>query len=39
VIQWQELVPASIRQMLFDRQVQASLRQLGGEGQSHGMNI
>jgi hypothetical protein len=39
VVTWRELIPASIRQMSFDRQVQASLRQLGGEGQSHGMSI
>jgi hypothetical protein len=38
VIQWQELIPISIRQMSFDWHVQASLRQLGGMSQSRGMS-
>jgi hypothetical protein len=39
LIHWQELIPVSIRQMVFDSQVQSLLRQLGGEGQSRGMGI
>jgi len=39
VIQWQELIPTRIRQMTFERDVQASLRQLTGISQSHGIGI
>src|ERR1022692_4409302 len=39
VIRWRELIPNTIRQMPFDWQIQSSLRQLGGEGQSRGMSV
>jgi hypothetical protein len=39
VIHWPELIPPTIRQMPFDWQIQTSLRQLGGEGQSRGMSV
>lgn len=39
VIRWQELVPPCIREMAFEREVQNSLRQLTGIGQSRGIGI
>jgi hypothetical protein len=39
VVHWPELIPPTVRQMPFDWQIQSSLRQLGGEGQSRGMSI
>jgi hypothetical protein len=39
VIHWQELIPKTIRQMTFDRQVKSLLRQISGEGQSRGISI
>lgn len=39
VIHWRNLIPETIRQMAFDWRIRSSLRQLGGEGQSHGMSI
>lgn len=39
VIRWPELIPQRIQQMAFEREVQASLRQLAGTSQSRGMRI
>ncbi len=39
VIHWQKLIPETIRRMAFDRRIHNSLRQLGGEDQTHGMSI
>lgn len=39
VIRWQELIPSRIRQVTFERDVQTSLRQLTGIGQSRGIGI
>jgi len=39
VITWPELVPASVRQMLFNREMQALLRRLQDDGQSRGIRI
>lgn len=39
VIRWQELVPPRIREMAFEREIQNSLRQLTGIGQSRGVGI
>jgi len=39
LIHWQELIPRSIQQMAFDREIQTRLRQLTGISQSHGISI
>jgi hypothetical protein len=39
VIAWPELVPARVRQMLFNREMQSLLRQLQDEGPSRGIRI
>jgi len=39
VIRWHELIPRSIQQMAFDREIQIRLRQLTGISQSHGISI
>jgi hypothetical protein len=38
-IHWQELIPPRIRQLTFEQDVQTSLRQLTGIGQSRGISI
>jgi hypothetical protein len=38
-IHWQELIPPRIRQLAFERDVQTSLRQLTGMGQSRNIGI
>ncbi|MBU6410271.1 MAG: hypothetical protein KGR98_07775, partial [Verrucomicrobia bacterium] len=39
LVRWPELIPETVRRLPFDWQIQNSLRQLGGEGQSRGMRI
>lgn len=38
-LHWAEIIPPRVRQMTFDRDVQNSLRQLTGVGQSRGIGI
>jgi hypothetical protein len=38
-LHWPEMIPPRVRQMTFDRDVQNSLRQLTGVGQSRGIGI
>jgi len=39
VIRWQELIPRSIQQLAFDREIQTRLHQLTGIAQSRGIGI
>ena len=39
VIRWQELIPRRIQQMVFDREIKTSLRQLIGMSQSRGISV
>lgn len=39
VLHWAEIIPPRVRQITFDRDVQNSLRQLTGVGQSRGIGI